>query len=388
MFSRGAKPVLTQALGEFPAVAILGPRQVGKTTLVLDLIREHPDAVYLDLESPEDRAKLAEPSLYLRAHRGRLVVVDEVQRMPELFPVLRGEIDQRRRAAQRTGQFLLLGSATGARLARSAESLAGRIAYVELPGLIVPEVPADRAERLWLRGGFPDAFTARDEGASRRWREQFISTYLERDIPLLGPRIPAATLRRLWTMLAHEQGQLLNAARLASALGLSGQTVARYIDLLCDLMLVRRLAPWAGNEGKRMVRSPKVFVRDSGLTHTLLGLESLDDVLGHPVAGASWEGFVIEHLLAAAPVGTRAHFYRTAAGAEVDLVLERAGGERWAIEVKRSSAPAVGRGFHSAADDLRAAARWVVHAGRDSFDLAHDVRAITLPAMVDALRSW
>lgn len=384
---------LSQLLAEFPAVAILGPRQVGKTTLALEWVAAAMPAqgdttgapVYLDLEDPADRAKLADPGAYLQAQAGRLVVLDEVQRMPELFTVLRSVIDQRRRAGRRVGQFLLLGSATGALLAQSAESLAGRVAYLELQPLTLHEVGAAQAVPLWVRGGFPEAYGAASDAASLRWRQQFIATYLERDIPQLGPRVPAETLRRLWTMLAHEQGHLLNASRLAASLAVSGQTVARYIDLLSDLMLVRRLRPWASNEGKRLVRAPKVYVRDSGLVHALLGLGSYDDVVGHPVAGGSWEGWVLENLCALLPEGTVPYFYRSAAGAEIDLLLELPRRERWAIEIKRSSAPTVSRGFHVAADDLGATARFVVHAGADSYPLPHDVRASSLPDLMHRL---
>lgn len=379
MYPRFHLPTLRRLLAEFPAVVILGPRQVGKTTMALELMRNLPSAVYLDLEAPADVAKLADPVVYFEAHAERLVVIDEVQRAPALFPTLRGVIDSRRRAGKRAGQFLLLGSATGALLAQSAESLAGRIAYLELQPLTTVEVPAGEARRLWVRGGFPESFGAASDEASLRWRQQFIATYLERDIPQLGPRIPAETLRRLWTMLAHEQGQLVNAAKLAASLAVSGQTVARYLDLLTDLMLVRRLRPWASNEGKRLVRTPKVYVRDSGLAHALLGLGDFDDVIGHPIVGGSWEGWVIENLLTVAPPMTQAFFYRSSAGAEIDLILEGPRKrQRWAIEIKRSSAPAASRGFHIAAADVEATARFLVHAGDESFPLAHGVRASTL----------
>ena len=385
MILRRSAPRLAQLLREFAAVAILGPRQVGKTTLALELARALPASAYLDLGSPDDANKLTDAAAFFEAHRDELVILDEVQRRPALFAQLRGVIDRRRRAGRRHGQFLLLGSATGALLQQSAESLAGRIAYFELTPLTAQEVAASDAQRLWIRGGFPDSFLARTDAASLRWRRQFVTTYLERDIPQLGPRIAAETLRRLWTMLAHEQGQMLNAAKLAASLAVSGQTVARYLDLLADLMLVRRLRPWAGNEGKRLVRTPKVYVRDSGVVHALFGLASFDAVVSHPVAGGSWEGWVIENLLAAAPQGTQAYFYRTSAGAELDLLLELPDQQRWAIEIKRSSAPSVSKGFYVAADDVRATQRLVVHSGADSYPLPQGVQAVTLRALLGKL---
>jgi len=386
MIPRHTEAEIAGLLERHPAVAVLGPRQVGKTTLALALGEKQP-SVYLDLESPAARARLAEPELYLDAQRGKLVILDEIQRVPELFPVLRGLIDRRRRAGERYGHFLILGSASIDLLRQTSESLAGRIAYRELTPILADELPKRSAlDRLWLRGGFPDSLLAPDDAASREWRDAFIATYLERDIPQLGPRIPAETLRRFWTMLAHHQGALLNAAQLAAALGLSGQTVARYLDLLCDLLLVRRLPPWARNAGKRLVRAPKVYVRDSGLVHALLGLPTLDAVLGHPVAGLSWEGMVIENLLAAAPAATAASFYRTAAGAELDLVLELDRGERWAIEIKRSATPAVTRGFHLGSEDVKATAQFVVYPGEESFPLDAKTRVVGLRALLEALR--
>lgn len=385
LIARRRLRILQQMVAEFPAVAILGPRQVGKTTMALQVLDSHTNGVYLDLESPSDSAKLSDPAAYLETQLGNLVVIDEVQRKPDLFPVLRGLIDRQRRAGHRNGQFMLLGSATGALLAQSAESLAGRIAYMELEPLSLLEVESSHAQRLWLRGGFPESFLAKTAEVSLRWRQQFISTYLERDIPLLGPRIPAETLRRLWTMLAHEQGQQVNLSRLAGSLAVSGQTVARYVDLLVDLMLVRRLTPWIANAGKRLTRSPKIYVRDSGLVHALLGLLEFDDVLGHPVAGGSWEGWVIEGLLAAAPAHVQPHFYRTAAGAEIDLVLDLPKRQRWAIEIKRSTAPTVSKGFHIGAADVKATKRFVVHGGKDTFPLDDKVTAITVRELQAAL---
>jgi len=385
---RKEQATLTGLIARHAAVGLLGPRQVGKTTLALEIARDRP-SVYLDLESPSDRAKLTEPELYFSSHTGKLIVLDEVQRMPELFRVLRGMIDQGRRQGRRTGQFLVLGSASMELLQQSSESLAGRIAYRELTPLLADEVggPAgDKLNALWLRGGFPESWFAASEAASMEWRQAFIRTYLERDIPQLGPRIPAETLRRFWTMLAHEQGCLFNAAKLASALGLSGQTVGRYLDLMTDLLLVRRLSPWAENAGKRLVRSPKVYVRDSGLVQALLGLPTLDALLSHPVAGQSWEGMVIENLLAAAPDGTAAYFYRTAAGAEVDLVLDFSGGKRWAVEIKRGLTPKLAHGFHYAVADLKPTASWVVYSGRDRYPLAAGVEAISLQELMSLLR--
>lgn len=390
MIYRPAEARISDLLTRFPAVAVLGPRQVGKTTLARRIVAElGAAAVYLDLELPSHRAKLADPEHYFSSQEDRLVVLDEIQRVPGLFEVLRGVIDERRRQGRRHRQFLLLGSASIDLLQQSSETLAGRIAYSELTPLLAEEVATKKRgdrDRLWLRGGFPDSFLAADEAASVEWREEFIGTYLERDIPLLGPRIPAETLRRFWTMLAHEQGTLLNAASFAGAIGVSGQTVGRYLDLMVDLLPVRRLQPWSKNAGKRLVRSPKVYVRDSGLVHALLGLRDLDAVLGHPVTGGSWEGFVIENLLAAAPSGTSACFYRTAVGAEIDLVLDLPPKERWAIEIKRSSAPVLSKGFYLGCGDIKATRRMVVHAGEDTFGLGDGVEAVSLPGALAALR--
>lgn len=379
MIQRCLATALRAALDESPAVALLGPRQVGKTTLALEIGGERA-SIYLDLESPADRGKLAEPELYLPQHEDKLVILDEIQRVPELFPSLRGLIDAGRRRGRRCGRFLLLGSASIDLLKQSSESLAGRIRYLELAPVHAGESGMARLQDLWLRGGFPDALLARNDAASLRWRTDFIRTYLERDIPLLGPRIPAETLRRLWTMLAHQQGGLLNAAMLARALAVDGKTVVSYLDLLVDLLLVRRLQPWHRNTGKRLVRSPKVYVRDSGVVHALLGIENHESLLAHPVAGASWEGLAIESLIAAAPAGTDACFYRTAAGAEIDLLLTLPGRRKpWAIEIKRSLVPKLERGFHIACQDLAPTARYVVYAGTESYPLAEDLEAVSLP---------
>ncbi|MEM1159373.1 MAG: ATP-binding protein [Pseudomonadota bacterium] len=368
MIRRQLMPNLQSRLSETPAVALLGPRQAGKTTLALDLAESgaFPGAVYVDLESEAGQARMADAEAYLAPLQDRLVILDEIQRMPGVFQSLRGLIDRGRRAGKGQGRFLLLGSASMDLMRQSSESLAGRISYMELGPFGPSEV--DDPDCLWLRGGFPDSYLAPSDAASLRWRRDMIRTYLERDIPQLGPRIPAETLRRFWTMLAHVQGGLLNASTLARGLGVTGKTVASYLDLLVDLLLVRRLPPWSGNSGKRLTKAPKVYVRDSGLVHALLGLETLDDLLGHPVAGGSWEGHVIESLLTAAPDGTAATFYRSSGGAECDLVLELPGqSEVWAIEIKRSLAPRPSRGFWNAAEDVGATRRMLVYPGNESW---------------------
>jgi predicted AAA+ superfamily ATPase len=353
---------------------------VGKTTLALELAESRP-ATYLDLESQSDRARLAEPELYLADHADELLILDEIQRQPGLFEVLRGVIDKGRRERKGNGRFLLLGSASLELLAQSGETLAGRIAFAELTPLDVTEIGGEKLDRLWVRGGFPESFLARSEEASLRWRRDFIRTYLERDIPQLGPRIPAETLRRLWTMLAHNQGGLLNAANLARGLGVSGVTVGNYLDLMVDLLLVRRLPPRLANVGKRLVRSPKVYVRDSGLLHALLGVADKEALLGHPVVGGSWEGLVIENLIGLAGEDVEPSFYRTSGGAEVDLVLTWADGREWAIEVKRTLAPKLERGLRSALTDIEPERSFIVYPGDERYPLGDGVEAISLPEL-------
>ena len=384
MFKRHLQSLLGEELQFSPAVALLGPRQVGKTTLALEVARNIPH-VYLDLESDRDRGKLAQPELYLESHLDKLVIMDEVHRAPGLFPVLRGLIDQARRSGRASGQYLLLGSASLDVLEQSGETLAGRIAYLELGPLTVLETGQGTMDDLWLRGGFPQSLTAPSDARSLRWRENFIRTYLERDIPQFGPRIAAETLRRFWTILAHHQGGLLNVAQLARNLGVDVKTAQSYIDLLCDLLLVRRLAPWHNNTGKRLVKAPKVYVRDSGLVHALLNIESKERLLSHMVVGASWEGYCIETLLACAPAGATGYFYRTSGGAEIDLLLVWPGGDLWAIEIKRSSAPKVERGFHSACDDLKPSQKWVVYPGKETYPLAADIQVISLHGLCERL---
>ena len=393
MIPRSLRARLKERLRQFPAVALLGPRQVGKTTLARALAEEGGQSppspveagVYLDLEDPADQEKLADARGYLGTKRGRLVILDEIHRAPHLFHTLRGIIDERIRDGEPSGQFLILGSASIELLRQSGESLAGRIAYLELGPLDVREVEERDQARLWMRGGFPRSFLAPTDADSAVWREQFIRTYLERDIPALGPRIPAQTLRRFWTMLAHSQGGLWNAASLARSLAVDGKTVARYVDLLADLLLVRRLPPFHANVRKRLAKSPKVYVRDSGIVHALLRLDDLESVLGHPIAGASWEGFVIETLLRAAPERTQASFYRTASGVEIDIVLELPGARVWAIEIKRGLAPAVSRGFRVAIDDVQPDRAFIVHGGEDRYPKGSGVEAIGLRELANEL---
>ena len=384
MFERKIMASLREDLASTPAVALLGPRQAGKTTVAHELAQQS-DNVYLDLESELDRAKLASPELYLAERLDRLVVLDEVHRVPGLFPVLRGLIDRARRSGRRSGLYLLLGSASLDLLQQAGESLAGRIAYRELTPFNVQELPEAEHTRLWVRGGFPESYLARTPAASLRWRQDFIRTYVERDIPLFGGRVGSEALRRLWGMLAHQQGALVNASVLARSLALDMRTVNRYLDLLVEMFLVRRLEPWHANLGKRLTKSPKLYVRDSGLLHALLGLPDEEALLGHPVVGASWEGFVLENLITAAGTSASAHFYRTSGGAEVDLLLNWPSGECWAIEVKRSLAPKVERGFHSACEDLQPTRKLVIYPGDEPFPLGHGVQAMPLATLCHEL---
>ena len=386
MRPRRLRAILERRLAEVPAVALLGARQTGKTTLALAVAGER-DAIYLDLESEADRAKLAAPELYLGDHLDKLVILDEIHRAPGLFPVLRGLIDRARRGGRRSGLYLLLGSASLDLLRQSGETLAGRVSYLELHPFDVQEVgvtAADR-DRLWLRGGFPESFLASDDARSLRWRLDFIRSYLERDIPQFGPRIAAERLRRFWTMLAHHQGGMLNVAQLARNLGVDAKTAAGYIDLLADLLLVRRLPAWHANVGKRLVKSPKVYVRDSGLVHALLGIGDKEAALSHPVVGASWEGFVVEQLLSVAPEGVEGQFFRTSGGAEIDLLLSFPGGRLWAVEIKRSLTPRPDRGFHSACADVSPERRYVVYPGDETYAIGEGIQAIPVQGLVRAL---
>jgi uncharacterized protein len=388
MIDRQALHTLSSRLQESPAVVLLGPRQVGKTTLALRLADTWPaGSTYLDLERPADRLRLADADAYLRSQGSKLVILDEIHRMPGLFEVLRGIIDERRRAGQRFGHFLLLGSASLDLMQQSSETLAGRVAYLEIGPVHALEWPDNDLDTLWLRGGFPDSVLATSDDASLRWREDFVRSYLQRDVPMFAPRLPAETVGRLWTMLAHQQGALLQQTRLASSLGVSSPAVERYIDLLVDLQLVRRLRPWSGHVGKRLVKAPKVYVRDSGLVHALLGLGDARALAGHPVCGPSYEGFCIDNLVATAGPQCTPYSYRTHAGAEIDLLLERAGQPWMAIEIKRSTAPTLSKGFDIACDDLKVEQRFVVYPGAERFPMRHSAQAIGLADLMHTIRA-
>lgn len=379
MISRTLQPRIEAALGNFPIVAIVGARQTGKTTLARAISERRESFLHLDLERPADLARLAEPELFLRQHRSRLVVLDEVQRRPDIFPVLRVLVDEGRE----NGRFLVLGSASPDLLRQSSESLAGRIVYFELPPCSVAELVPHGidARTLWLRGGFPRAILAADNRISLQWREAFLSSYLERDLPQFGARMPAAELRRFWQMLAHLHGQILNASDMARNLGISSPTVGHYLGVFEDTFLLRRLQPYHANLGKRLVKRPRVYVRDSGLLHALFGIGELGELLGHPMLGASWEGFVIEQILGALPVGWQPFFYRTATGVEVDLVLIRPGAAPVAIEIKASLAPQLGSGFRTAFVDLGCERGYCVYPGSEEFPLAPQVAALPVGAV-------
>lgn len=359
---------LRDRLSSSSAVVLIGPRQIGRTTLARQIADAWPSGtVYLDLERPADLRRLDDADAFLRAENGRLIVLDEVHRQPGLFAVLRGVIDDNRRAGFRHGQFLMLGSASLDLLSMSSESLAGRVTHLQLSGINADEAADANIDpaQLWLRGGFPESLTAASDRLSAQWRADLVRTYLERDVPMFAPRLPAETLRRLWTMLAHSSGGLFNASRLAEALGASGPTVDRYVDLLVDLGLVRRLPSWHTNIGKRVVKSPKVFVRDTGLLHALLEIDTMHHLRGHPSVGASFESLAVECVIDAVATSYQPSHYRTARGDKLDLVLVKGGRPSIAIEAKLSTAPTVTPGFLRACADLAVRERYLVHPDAD-----------------------
>ena len=380
MIERRKYDEIKNALARQSAVGLLGPRQVGKTTLALEIGREF-QSIYLDLESRSDRAKLENPTLYLENFKDYLVIFDEIHKLPGLFQDLRGIIDQRRRAGIKLGQFLILGSASIDLLRQSSETLAGRIEYIELLPLFIFELDNHPIthKNLWLKGGFPNSFLTNDDEDSYIFRQNFIRTYLERDIPQFGPRIPSETLERFWIMLAHNQGAMFNASKLAANLSTSSPTISKYLDLLVDLLLVRRLQPYHSNLGKRQVKSPKTYIRDSGILHALLGIETYNDLAGNPIIGNSFEGFVIENILSVVPHRTKSSFYRSSAGAEIDLILELPKNKGlWAIEIKLGLNPKPSKGFYSALKELKPQRAFVVYSGNENYPINEQVEAISL----------
>ena len=390
MIERKHLPIVEEKLNNFPAVALLGLRQIGKTTLAKEIAKRRP-AIYLDLENYQDLLKLEDPIKYLELHSDKLVILDEIHRKPDIFMTLRGLIDKGRESGRKYGQFLILGSASLDLLKQSSESLAGRISYVEMNPISSLELSDkySQIDTLWVRGGLPDSFLANSDTISMEWRKSFIKTYLERDIPqLFDMRIPSETLRRLWTMLAHTQGTNVNVSEIARSLGgISSVTVNRYIDLLKDLFLIRRLQPWHSNVKKSLVSSPRIYVRDSGVLHSLLNVKNLDDLLSNPIAGKSWEGFVVDNLLGFLPIDAEAYFYHSSGGAEVDLVIKHPDKGIIAIEIKRSSAPTLERGFYEACKEIKPAHKYVVYDGKESFVMREDVIAISLRDLMEKISS-
>ncbi|OPY72856.1 MAG: hypothetical protein A4E62_00739 [Syntrophorhabdus sp. PtaU1.Bin002] len=363
------------SLGTYPIVGILGSRQVGKTTLA-KMVRERarPDAVYLDLELPSDWNKLSDPELYLRQFQNRLVIIDEIQRMPTLFPLLRALVDENRIA----GRFLILGSASPDLIRNASESLAGRIVYHELAPFGLNEIGTGDFSRLWLRGGYPSSYLAGNDEESFVWRESYIKTHLEMDVPQLGIRVPSTQLRRFWTMLAHSHGQLWNGSKIAGSLGVTAPTVRHYLDTLEDTFVVRQIQPYHANVKKRLIKSPKVYVRDSGLVHTLLRIRTLDDLQAHPSLGSSWEGFVAEQVIGLLAGKSDVFFYRTNAGAEIDLLFFDNRNNPVAIEVKYSLSPSLTKGFWNAFDDLDCQTGFVVYPGDEKYPLGRNVFALPI----------
>ncbi|MCH7412862.1 ATP-binding protein [Belliella sp. R4-6] len=394
MIQRDLESKLNHGLGSMPVAVILGPRQVGKTTLALELSRAviGKPIHYLDLELDSDLAKLDDAESYLRRFENQLLIIDEVQRKPELFKTLRGLIDIRKRAGEKAGHFLLLGSASKDLLQQSSETLAGRIRYLELTPFTAWELYEDDSlgfnfEKLWFRGGFPDSYLAKNDKDSWDWRYDFIGTYVEKDIPLFGPQVPAARMKRFWMMLAHYHGQQAVLSEIGKSLEVSHTTIRTYLDTLQDFFMVRQLQPWSGNTKKRLVKSPKVYIRDSGLLHNLLNISSFDQLLGHPLVGSSWEGFVIENTLNSLPSTWKPSYYRSSNQNEIDLVLEGPDDAVWAIEIKKSLAPSISSGFHRAAEDIKATKKFVVYSGSDQFPIKGNTEMIGLIAFLKIIQN-
>lgn len=392
MIQRDITANLVNALQNMPVVALLGPRQVGKTTLALE-IAEHgipKKSNYLDLELDTDLSKLDDTEAYLRRFQNQLLIIDEVQRKPDLFRVLRGLIDIRKRSGEQSGQFLLLGSASRDLLQQSSETLAGRIRYLELSPFTALEIYKSdelgfNSEKLWFRGGFPSSFLAKGDDESWEWRNDFISSYVERDIPLMGPQVPATRMKRFWTMLAHYHGQQPSISAIGKALEVSHTTAKSYLDILTDFYMVRQIQPWSGNTKKRLVKTPKIYIRDSGLLHKLLNISDFDSLLGNPIVGASWEGFVAENIINQLSNKWQYSYYKSTSQTEIDLVLEGPRNQVWAIEIKKSAAPHVSTGFHTACEDVAATKKFVVYSGYDRFPMSNKTEAVGLIEMLKML---
>ena len=374
MLKRRIQKDIIKSLKQFPAVGLVGPRQAGKTTLA-KMITDKLDkpVIYLDLENPQDLQKLDDAQLYLQQFQNHLIILDEAQRKPELFPLLRSMIDQDRKP----GRFMILGSASPSLKRQASESLAGRIAYHELSPFTLDEIAdgKDNFNKLWLRGGYPDSYLADSDESSTAWVQNFIQTHLERDLPVLGVRVPATTLFRFWTMAAHCNGQLWNASRLAESLGVDSKTSRRYLDILEDTFMIRQLQPFFGNVKKRLVKSPKVYIRDTGLLHTMLKIYSYDDLSANPILGVSWEGFCLEQIIALKPSRYDAYFYRTqsAAAAEIDLVLTRGLKVEIAIEIKYSLTPKLTKSSTNAINEVAPLKTWIVYPGEESYPIKKDI---------------
>ena len=386
MLKRWITKRLEKSISRNPAVALLGARQVGKTTLS-KIIAKGMASIYLDLESPADLAKLTDPIEFLRENADKLIILDEIQRAPDLFMVLRGVIDNNHQQGRDVAQFLLLGSASMDLLRQSSESLAGRISYIEMTGFNVLEASAENQsiKKVWLRGGFPKSYLAKDDEMAMEWLEDLIRTYMERDVPQMGFNVPATTLRRLWTMLAHLQGETINTSKLATNLEVRRATINHYVDILTDLLLVRRVEPWHTNIKKRLVKSPRYYVRDSGILHRLLGIADYNALLSNPILGKSWEGFVVENIHSVLPRLAETYFFRTAAGAEIDLVIKMPNAEVWAVEIKHGVAPKLGKHYSQTCDDVGATHKYVVYGGDDEFPVGDNVRVISLPKIMEKL---
>lgn len=390
---RNLEVKLSLALANMPVVALVGPRQVGKTTLALQFAEQHFDkeSFYLDLELDTDLSKLNDAESYLRRFKNQLLIIDEVQRKPDLFRLLRGLVDIRKRDGEKAGQFLLLGSASRDLLQQSSETLAGRIRYLELSPFTILEIHKTdplgfNPNKLWFRGGFPNSYLATNEDESREWRNDFISTYVERDIPLMGPQISPTRMKRFWSMLAHYHGQQIVLSSFGKSLEVSHTTIKTYLDILSDFYMVRQIRPWSGNTKKRLIKSPKIFIRDSGILHNLLKIPDYESLLGHPVVGASWEGFVIENIIINLSYLWQYSYYRTTAQTEIDLVLEGPDKQVWAVEIKRSAAPSLKKRFHRACDDIGASKKFVIYSGTDRYPLTEDTEAIGLIDFLNLIR--